>query len=400
VGVTKDAPSGEALKTLRLDKLPPYLFVELDRAKERAKSRGLEVIDLGVGDPDIETNPRIVRRLAAAAAVHRNQVYPSGRGSAELRAGIAQWFQKRFGVSVDPDTEVLVLIGSKEGLFHLPLAVANSGETVLVPDPAYPVYQSAAVFADAVIQRMPLLSQNGFLPDLEKIFRPGRPSAGRASLMYLNYPNNPTSSVATREFFTEAVSQGRRMDLIVANDAAYSEIYLEDAPSPSILEAEGATDTAIEFHSFSKTYCMTGFRVAFAVGCPRAISALQRVKDNLDSGVFGAVQEAALEALEIYDEEKQRVVEVYRRRRDLFTQGLRRLGLSFEVPAATFYVWCELPAMERDSIDFSRRLLEETGVVAAPGRAFGEYGEGYIRFSLTSNSSELADAIDRLGGFL
>jgi LL-diaminopimelate aminotransferase len=389
------------IATSRLSKLPPYLFVELERAKERAISRGLEVIDLGVGDPDIKTNPRIVERLGEAAEVQRNQTYPSGRGKIELREKLAGWFFERFSVRLDPETEVLVLIGSKEGLFHLPLAVTNSRETVLVPDPAYPVYQSAAVLADNEVRKMPLLSENDFLPDLDRVVAAcGDDSVARPSLMYLNYPNNPTSAQAGLDFLSKAVSAGREMDLVVANDAAYSEIYLDDSPTPSILQVEGAMDTAIEFHSFSKTYCMTGFRVAFAVGCSRVIQSLAKVKDNVDSGVFSAVQEAALEALGMYDQERQRVAGIYRKRRDAFARGLRDLGLDFRLPSATFYVWCRLPRGETDSIDFSKRILEEIGVVAAPGRAFGDHGEGYIRFSLTSSTDELTETIDRLREFL
>ncbi len=376
----------------RLQKLPPYLFVELDRLKAEAVARGVDVIDLGIGDPDLPTPPHIVKAAMEAVQNPENHHYPSSVGMRSFREAAAQWFETRFGVALDPDKEVVTLIGSKEGIAHFPLAFINPGDVVLVPTPAYPVYHIGTLFAGGETYYLPLLEENQFLPDLESI--PAE-ILKRAKILWLNYPNNPTAAVADLDFFAKVVAFAKEHDLIVAHDAAYTELYFEDFRPPSILQVEGAKEVAIEFHSLSKTYCMTGWRIAFAVGNEDLIAGLTKVKNNVDSGAFQAVQEAGITALS----GDQACVAEFRRifgeRRDVVVEGLKKLGFELEVPKATFYVWAKVPKGYTSSA-FAAKLLSEAGIVVTPGNGFGDPGEGYFRLALTVDKMRLKEAIERI----
>ncbi len=376
----------------RLGDLPPYLFVDIDRKKAAALAAGRDVIDFGVGDPDRPTPGFVVERLAAAAADRVHHRYPPAVGTARLRRAVAAFVERRFGVTADPDGEVLVLIGTKEGLGHLPLGVLDPGDTALVPQPGYPVYQSACLFAGARIHTMALSGDRGWLPDLAAI---PTDVAASAKLMYLNYPNNPTAATAPLAFFEEAVEFARQHQILIAQDAAYSEVFF-DEPPPSILQIPGARDVAIEFHSLSKTFNMTGWRVGFAVGNPSAIAALAKVKAHVDSGQFGAIQEAASVALERLDHpDVQGTRERYRRRRDALVDGLRQLGYEVDRPRATFYVWVRCPG-GYPSMEFATRLLDEAAVVVVPGIGFGRQGEGHFRMALTVDGDRIEEALVRM----
>lgn len=376
----------------RLRALPPYLFVEIDRRKKAARERGQDVIDLGVGDPDLPTPRPILDALKAAAEDPANHQYPLGRGRKDLLAAAAGWYQRRFGVVLDPERELLCLIGSKEGIGHAPLAFVNPGDGVLVPEPGYPVYASGTIFAGGRVVRLPLTAEHGFRPDLDRV---PTEDVRRAKLLFLNYPNNPTAACVDLAFLEQVVDWCRRHEVILAYDLAYSEVWFEGPPPPSVLQVPGAKDVAIEFHSFSKTFSMTGWRIGFAAGRAELVDALAKIKENLDSGTVSAVQAAAITALQHGAELTPPLVETYRRRRDLFVAGLRRAGFEVAVPQATFYVWVPVPR-GTDSVRFATRLLDEAGVVATPGVGFGAAGEGYIRFSLTSPEARLAEAVERL----
>ena len=376
----------------RIEQLPPYLFAEIDRKKQAARARGVDLVDLSIGDPDLPTPDHICRALAEAARDPRYHRYPSYEGMAAFREAAAEWFQQRFAVAVDPETEVLALIGSKEGIGHLPLAYVNPGDVVLVPDPGYPVYTAGTLFAGGVVQRVPLLAKNDFLPELNAI-----PSdvLARAKLLWLNYPNNPTAAVASKEFLASAAAFARRHDLILCHDAAYAEIADDDAASPSLLQVEGGKETGLEFHSLSKTYNMTGWRIGFAVGDAELIQGLGRIKTNLDSGIFEAVQIAGIEALRSPRQQVQALVAEYRQRRARLVRGLNQLGWQVPMPKATFYVWTPIPT-DDSSRQFCARLLDEAGIVITPGVGFGPSGEGYVRFSLTTSPDRIEEALRRL----
>ncbi len=376
----------------RLTKLPPYLFKELDRKRDEAISKGVDVIDLGVGDPDLPTPEPVVEEMKKAVQDPDNHRYPSYSGMIEFRKAVAKWYKDRFGVSLDPEHEVLSLIGSKEGIAHFPLAFVNPGDIVLVPSPAYPVYNIATIFAGGTSFFMPLLEKNLFLPDLSSI---PQQIAEKAKIMFINYPNNPTSAIADRTFFKEVVRFAKRYEIIVCHDAAYTEISFDGYVPPSFLEVDGAKDVAIEFHSLSKTYNMTGWRIGFAVGNSELVSALGAIKSNVDSGVFQAVQVAAIRALQLDESWLKKTVEIYRKRRDLLVDALNNIGLKVKPPKATFYLWIKVPE-GYDSEGFASKLLEEAGVVVTPGNGFGEPGEGYIRISLTQRDERLKEAVTRI----
>lgn len=378
----------------RLDQLPPYLFIEIDRKKKAATAAGKDVIDFGVGDPDQPTPRFIIDRMAEAIYDAKNHRYPFDTGVPEFRDAAATFFKKRFGVALDPQNEVLALIGSKEGLGHLPLAVINPGQIGLVPTPGYPVYRAATLFAGGIPYDMPLSRERGFLPDLDAI---PRDILDRAALMFLNYPNNPTGAVASREFFERCVTLAHKHDFVICSDAPYTEMFFDDADRPaSILEIPGAKEVSIEMHSLSKTFNMTGWRVAFAVGRPDILAALAKVKGNVDSGVFGAVQHAAIAALQGIDRpEVSAIRAVYRERRDALVPGLNKLGFRVDPPRATFYVWASCPAGYK-SMACASRLLEESAIVAIPGIGFGENGDSYVRFALTVDTRRIAAALDRM----
>jgi LL-diaminopimelate aminotransferase len=374
----------------RLRGLPPYLFAELDRKVAVKRAEGVDVISLGIGDPDLPTPPHVVRALQEAAEDPSTHQYPSYYGLPKLRRSIAAWYERRFGVSLDPDREVLPLIGSKEGIAHLAVAFVDPGDEALVPDPGYPVYALGTLLAGGTSVPMPLQAANGFLPDLSRV----EPS-DRAAVMWLGYPNNPTAAVTDLEFLGEAVSFARRHELLLAHDAAYSEITFDGYVAPSVLQVPEARDVAVEFGSLSKTYNMTGWRVGFVVGNAVAVEALGRVKTNLDSGIFNAVQRAAVAALDGPQDHVDAMRAVYQKRRDLVVSTFQDIGVPIEPPLGSVYVWIPTPA-GRSSGEFATELLDEAGVVVAPGRGYGEHGEGYVRISLTVADDRLDEAMGRL----
>jgi LL-diaminopimelate aminotransferase len=376
----------------RLQALPPYLFIEIDNKKRAALARGVDLIDLGVGDPDLPTPPLILDALQAASRDPRNHQYPLGRGRNDFREAASRWCERRFGVRFDPQQELLTLIGTKEGIGHAPLAFVNPGEVVLVPEPGYPVYFSGTVFAGAEPVFLPLTHERGFRPDLEQL---PADTVKRAKLLFLNYPNNPTAATVDLAWLRDVVAWCRRHEVILAYDMAYSEVYYDQTPPPSVFQIPEAREVAIEFHSFSKTFSMAGWRLGFACGRRELIDALAQIKGNLDSGTVSAVQIAGRTALDQAEAIVPPLVAVYRERRDLFIAGLRKAGFSVEAPAATFYVWCPVPA-GFTSASFASRLLDEAGVVATPGVGFGPSGEGFIRFSLTSPAERLQEAVRRI----
>ena len=376
----------------RLKRLPPYLFAEIDRKKREVRARGVDVIDLGIGDPDLPTPPHIIHALQKAAEDPANHRYPSYEGMLAYRQAVADWYAKRFNVRLDPEQEVLTLIGSKEGTAHIPLAFVNPGDIVLVPDPGYPVYATGAWFAGGDVHWMPLRRENGFLPDLDAI--PAE-VARRAKLMYLNYPNNPTAAVATRDFFGRVVAFARRHGILVCHDLMYSELKFDGFEPPSLLEVEGAREVGVEFHSLSKTYSMTGWRLGFCVGNRAAVAGLGAVKTNVDSGVFQAVQIAGIAALTGPQDLAEQYRRTYEARRNIAVAGLKQLGWQVDVPKGTFFVWAPVPG-GLDSRAFATRLLEEAGVVVTPGVGFGPSGEGFYRIALTVAESRIAEAMERL----
>jgi len=376
----------------RIAQLPPYLFAEIDKKKTEMRKRGMDLIDLGIGDPDLPTPPPIIERLKKASEDSRNHRYPSYEGMLEFRTAVAEWYQRRFGVNLDPATEVLSLIGSKEGIAHVPLAFVDPGDAVLVPSPGYPVFSVATLFAGGIPHVLPLRKEDGFLPNLAEI---PKSLAKKAKLLFINYPNNPTAAVAERPFYKAVIDFAQRYQIIVCHDAAYSEIAFEGYQPLSFLEIEGAKEVGIEFHSLSKTFNMTGWRIGFAVGHAEIVSALGKVKTNIDSGVFQAIQEAGIEALRHFDTPVPEAIQVYQKRRDVMVTGLREIGLEVDLPKATFYLWIQVPEKYTSSL-FATLLLEQAGIVATPGNGFGEEGEGYVRMALTVDEPRLREAIERL----
>ena len=376
----------------RLKKLPPYLFAEIDRLKRELTAQGKDVIDLGVGDPDLPTPAFIVEALCEAAKDPRNHRYALDQGMSELRRAIASWYRDRFHVTLDPDREVLPLIGSKEGIGHIPLALVNPGDLVLVPDPGYPVYKSATWFAGGEPHLVPLLEENDYLADFEAI---EESVLRRAKLMFLNYPNNPTAACANRDFFIRAVKIATEYRFVVCHDAAYTEIAFDGFEPTSFLQVDGAKEVGIEFHSLSKTFNMTGWRIGFACGNARILELLSKVKSNLDSGIFQAIQWAGVKALSQEQDEAKRNSKIYERRRDLLVDGLNALGWRIPKPKATFYVWAPVPP-GYTSQELATKLLKEANVVVTPGNGFGPNGEGYFRMSLTLRDERIGEAIARL----
>jgi len=372
----------------RLDVLPPYLFAQIDTLKAEKEAQGIDVIDFGVGDPDQPTPSRIVDSLVRAAHSNANHRYPSSEGMLRFREAVCAWYAKK-GIALDPTREVTALIGSKDGIAHLPLAFVNPGDKVLVPDPAYPVYRIATIIADGKPLGMPLSAENGFLPAIDK-------AATDAKLLFINYPNNPTAAVADRDFFRAVVDFAADNDIIVCHDAAYLELTYDGYEAPSFLSVPGAIDVGIEINSLSKTYNMTGWRIGFAVGNVDVIAGLRKVKSNLDSGAFQAVQEAGIAAMTGPQGGVEALKKLYEKRRDVLVDGLRSIGWSVDKPKATFYVWAPVPDGS-SSLEFSMRLLN-VGIVAAPGIGFGDCGEGYMRFALTVPISTIEEAVTRLEG--
>lgn len=379
-------------KSDRLKSLPPYLFKEIDRQKDEVRKKGVDIIDLGVGDPDMPTPPHIIAALNKAAADSANHRYPSYSGMGDFNAAVARWYRKRFNVTLDQEKEVVTLIGSKEGIAHIPLAFINPGDTALASSPGYPVYHIGVQFAGGKTYFMDLLKQNDFLPDLSAI---PQEVARSAKMMFINYPNNPTAAVATAEFFKEVVSYAEKHKIIVCHDAAYTEMAFDGYRPISFLETDGAKEVGIEFHSLSKTYNMTGWRIGFAVGRSEVIQALGQVKSNIDSGAFQAVQVAGIAALEGDQGCVDEMNKEYTARRDILVKGLIDNDLSVEKPKATFYVWIGVPKGYTSS-EFTSHLLLKAGVVRTPGNGFGAAGEGYVRMALTVGQKRMKEAIERI----
>ena len=378
----------------RIQTLPPYLFAELDRKLAAKREQGVDVISLGVGDPDLPTPPHIVEALQEAADDPTTHRYPSYYGSLEFRTAVAAWYGRRFGVELDPETEVMALIGSKEGIGHIMFAILDPGDEALIPDPGYPVYAAATRLAGGSPVPLPMPAASGFQPNLDAAV-----VSERTKVLWLNFPTNPTAAVADPGTFEGAVRFARRHDLLLLHDAAYSEITFDGYVAPSVMQVPGAKEVALEFGSASKFYNMTGWRIGWVVGSAEAIRALGIVKTNLDSGQFTAIQRAAIAALEGPEEHLDRLRAIYQGRRDLVIGTLNGLGWSLKPPLGSCYVWMPVPEGET-SAGFSDRLLEEAGVFVAPGSGYGEGGEGYVRLSLTVPDERLSEAMDRLGAVL
>src|SRR5919106_65345 len=376
----------------RLDRLPPYLFAELERKIREKRAAGVDVISLGIGDPDTPTPQPVVEALAAGASDPGTHQYPSNRGRPELREALARFYGRRFGVELDPETEIIPALGAKECVFNLNLAFLDPGSVALAADPGYPVYTGGPLLAGAEPVLMPLLPERGFAPDLDAI---GGEVAGRARLMYLNYPNNPTGAVVPDGLFERAVEFGREHDLLVVHDASYTETTYDGYVAPSFLETPGAKEVGVEIFSLSKGWNMTGWRTAAIVGNADAVEAYWRLKTNIDSGMFDAVQLAAVAALERGDEVAREMSAVYQRRRDLVCDALREIGVDVTPPKGTIYIWAPVP-QGYDSASYAEHVLEESGVVVSPGGAYGPNGEGFFRISLTVPDERLAEAVERL----
>lgn len=380
--------------TRRVSQLPPYLFAKIDLIKQEELKKGRKLISLGIGDPDLPTPDFIIDRLCRAAKNPQNHQYPSYWGMIEFRKAVARWYSQRFGVELNPENEVLALIGSKEGIAHIPLAFVNPGEGVLIPSPGYPVYHAATLFADGVPLHFALKRENNFLPDFSELERLVQ-SGPKVRLLFLNYPNNPTSASASLDFFKEVVAFAKKHDLIVCHDNAYSEIYFDGKKQPSFLEVPGAKDIGCEFHSLSKTFNMTGWRVGFLVGNKRIVDGLAKIKTNIDSGAFNACQEAGIEALDRYEPFCSDLRSIYQKRRDILVPALQAMGLDCVMPDATFYAWAKLPKGV-SSEQFALDLIRTQGIVCTPGNGFGEFGEGYIRFTFCSDVSVLKQVAEAL----
>ncbi len=376
----------------RIEKLPPYLFVEISRKIAEKRAKGGEVVSFGIGDPDFPTPSHIIKRLRQAAQDPANHRYPETIGLPELRQAIAGWYKRRFGVSLDADKEVLPLIGAKEGIVHIALCFIDPGDTALVPDPAYPPYSMGTILAGGRPYYMPLAEKNNFLPDLEAI---PADVLKQARLLWINYPNNPTGAVANLSFFNRVVGLARQHDIAVCHDAAYTEVSFDDYQPASFMQAEGAKEIGVEFHSLSKGYNMTGWRIGMVVGNAGIIDALGRVKSNLDSGIPQAIQYAAIEALTGPQDSIREQNAKYQRRRDLVVDKLNSIGVEARLPKAGLYVWAKVPS-GYTSMDFTNDLLEQVGVVVTPGIGYGKNGEGYVRLSLTIADAGLVKGLSRL----
>jgi len=376
----------------RISNLPPYLFAEIDKKVAVRRAQGIDVISLGIGDPDTPTPGRIVDRMSEAIRDPENHRYPSYVGAPRYRQACARWMDQRFGVEVDPDEEVVALIGSKEGIAHIFLAFVDPGRHTLIPGAGYPVYTTGGILAGGKYHYMPMTEENGFLADFDSV---PADIAANARMMFLSYPNNPTSATATEEYFDRAIEFAGEHDLLIVHDNAYSEIGYDGYVAPSFLERPGAKDVAIELFSMSKAYNMTGWRVAFAAGNALAIEALSRVKTNIDSGVFTAVQDAAIEAMLGPQDSIAELITVYSRRRDMVCETLSEIGLEAHRPRATIYVWAKVPE-GYTSASFATHVLEKADVIVSPGNAYGPSGEGYIRLTLSTPDDRLAEALERI----
>ena len=376
----------------RVENVPPYLFVEISRKIAQKRAEGIDVISFGIGDPDLATPDNVIGRLKQTSTDAPNHRYPETEGLPEFRVAVADWYRQRFGVSLDSDKEVLALIGAKEGIGHAALCFIDPGDIALVPDPGYPVYSVGTMFAGGECHWMPLTEQNGWLPDLEAI--PDE-VARRARVLWLNYPNNPTGAVADIDYFQKVVEFARTYDIAVIHDACYTDVVYDGYRHPSFLETPGAMDVALEVHSLSKTYNMTGWRIGMAVGNAEMVNALLTVKSNLDSGVPQAIQQMGIEALGTSSEWIDQRNAVYQGRRDKVLKALRSIGLHVDPPKASLYVWANVPD-GYTSAEFAEGLLEECDIVVTPGTGYGKSGEGYIRLSLTIEDDQLEEGLRRM----
>ena len=376
----------------RLNKIPPYLFARIDAKIAEARAKGIDVISLGVGDPDTPTLQPVINEMHKAIDDAKNHDYPPYNGTKEFRQASADWMKKRFGADLDADTEVLANIGSKEAIAHVFLAYVDKDDVTLCPDPGYPVYQNATILAGGEPYSMPLLAENNFLPDLDAI---PEDIARRAKLMFLNYPNNPTGAVCDVAFYEKAVAFCKKYDILLCSDQAYCEMTYDNYIAPSVFEVEGAKDVAIEFFSHSKSYNMTGWRVGFVAGNKDAIKALGTIKNNIDSGVFKAIQQAAVEAYKIDKSEIDKLNNMYKERKEVMEAGLKELGWDVKSGKATFYIWLPVPK-GFTSEEFATVMLEKAAIVVPPGNGYGKYGEGYFRIALTKPVDVLQKALSRM----
>lgn len=376
----------------RLEKIPPYLFAEIDRKIDEAHAKGIDIISLGIGDPDTPTLPPVVEEMHKAIDNPKNHDYPPYNGTPAFRNAAVDWMKKRFGVELDADKEVLANIGSKEAIAHVFFAFVDKGDYTLVPDPGYPVYKNATIFAGGTPYSMPLLEENNFLPDFDKI---PEDIAKKSKLMFLNYPNNPTSAVADLDFFKKAVDFCKKYDILLCHDMAYCEMTFDGYTAPSVLEVEGAKDVAIEFYSHSKSYNMTGWRVGFVAGNAEAVKALGTIKNNIDSGTFKAIQDAAAAAFNVDKKYIEELNKMYQERRDAMEEGLKELGWNINPSKATFYLWLPVPK-GMTSEEFVTLMLEKAHVVVPPGNGYGRYGEGYFRIALTKDVPTIKECIRRM----
>ncbi|MFY9120127.1 MAG: LL-diaminopimelate aminotransferase [Syntrophomonadaceae bacterium] len=375
-----------------MQNLPPYLFARIEKKIEAARQQGLDVINLGIGDPDQPTPEHIIAALTRAVHDPANHQYPSSVGLLRYRETVASWYQGRFGVELDPGTQVISLLGSKEGIAHISMAYLDAGDVNLVPDPGYPVYGIGTQLAGGTSYLMPLKEENGYLPVLEDI--PAQ-IAQQAKLMFINYPNNPTGAVADLDYFQQVVEFARSYDILVCHDAAYSELAYDGYQSPSFLQAPGAAKVGVEFHSLSKTYNMTGWRIGWMAGNREAVEVLGRFKSNVDSGVFQAVQYAGIAALEGSQDGVADLQKMYQERRDAAVEGMRQLNWSFQSPRGGFYIWVKVPS-GFTSTEYCEMILEKAQVIITPGNGYGQYGEGYFRIALTVDASRITEALQRI----
>ena len=378
----------------RIEKLPPYLFAEIDRKVAQAKARGADIISFGVGDPDLPTPPHIVDALVEAARDAATHRYPSYTGMPAFRESIAAFYERRFGVKLDPDTQVQPLVGSKEGIFHLPVAFVDPDDIALVPDPGYPVYETGTILTHGEPVLMPMTEDNDYMPSFGDL---AEDVVDKARVMWLNYPSNPTAACVDLGFFNTAAGFCAENDILLAHDAAYTEITYDGYVAPSVLQAEGALDHSVEFHSLSKTYNMTGWRIGWVAGSEHAIEAIKRLKTNIDSGIFDAIQRAGIAALDGPQDFLDETVDTYRRRRDLLCDGLKSMGVIVEPPKGSIYVWVPVPD-GHTSESFTTFLLDKADIVVAPGNGYGPSGEGFVRFSLTIADDRLEEGVERLRG--
>jgi len=376
----------------RIRQLPPYLFARIEKTIEKAKAEGVDVISLGIGDPDRPTPDHIIDKLCEQAHNPANHRYPSSAGMISYREAVAYYYKNRFDVELDPKTEVVTLIGSKEGIAHISLCYLDPGDVALIPDPGYPVYGIGALLAGAEPYNMPLKRENGFLPALDEI---PPDIAKKAKLMFVNYPNNPTGAIANDDFYKKLIEFAKEYNIIVCHDAAYQDIAFDGYRPPSFLEYPGAREVGIEFGSLSKSYNMTGWRIGWAAGNARVIEALGRIKSNIDSGAFQAVQYAGIAALMGPQDCTYKMSDVYRERRDIVVDGLNSMGWNMEKPKATIYVWVPVPK-GYNSISFAESVFKKTGVVITPGNGYGIYGEGYFRIALTVEKERILEAVNRI----